>query len=166
MKVVPLYYMARDLMGFNYLAGSKLNMEMSAYAERAFHAWLDTRNTHRKRVKVMFLIPRKGRKSTIITQSGPPYLLMYDHDLSIVIDSEKKERANDFLGSISRVISGDAKVGWRDVIGSWKSGDRKWRDDSIEIGVRRYRQRKEPSIDCHVERGDWLYRWRTRRPVH
>lgn len=146
MRVLPLFYVARDLMGFHYVQGSKLNMEMAAYAERAFHAWMDTRDVHRKRVKIMFLIPRKGRKSTIITQTGPPYLLLYNHDLSIVIDSEKKERANDFLGSISRVISGEAKVGWKDTIGSWKSSDRKWRDDMLEVSVRRYRQRKEPSL--------------------
>ena len=64
---MPLYQFARDLMGFFYVADSPLNRDMSDYAERAFHAWMQTRNTFRKRVKAMFLIPRKGRKSTLIS---------------------------------------------------------------------------------------------------
>src|SRR2546428_2705321 len=144
--ILPLFYVSRDLVGYPYLRGSTLNLEMAAYAERCLHAWLDTRDTHRKRVKVAFIIPRKGRKSTLVTQSVPPYLLMYDPNLSIVIDSEKKDRSNDFLGSILRVIGGEAKVGWRDTIGSWKSSDRKWTESAAEISVRTYRQRKEPSL--------------------
>lgn len=156
---MPLYCFARDMMGFWYVKDSPLNMEMAEFCQRIFHAWMDTRDILRKRVKAMMLVPRKGRKTTICTISGPPYLLCYNPDLSIVIDSEKKERASSFLSSAARVMAGDAKTMWKTTkgLGCWKAPDGTglpWRDDYIVVNTRKQTQRKEPSlISSSVEIG-------------
>jgi len=153
-----MFEFSRDLCGYHYLDKSTLNMQMSEFYERMVHAWFKTRHTHRKRVKVMWLIPRKGRKSTIVTQAGPAYLLAHDPNLAILLDSEQKQRSNDFLGATARIVSGEAPTPWVDYIGSWKSpkykNERQWREDRIVISPRTYVQRKEPSIvTCSVEIG-------------
>ena len=158
MDHVPFFQFARDICGYHYLHPSVLNREMGAFAEKCFNAWMETRWQTGKRAKLMALIPRKGRKSTMFTQSGPAYLLGLDPNLSIVISSEKKERSNDFMGATARIISGEAREPicsagcelpsrpWVDYLGSWKSEDRKWRDDAIVVSTRTHMQRKEPSI--------------------
>ena len=158
MKHLPFFQFARDLCGYHYLHPSVLNREMGQFAEKCFNAWIETRWKTNKRAKLMALIPRKGRKSTMFTQSGPAYLLGLNPNLSIVVSSEKKERSNDFMGSTARILSGEAKEPicsagctlesrpWVAYQGSWKAEDRKWRDDAIVVSARTHMQRKEPSI--------------------
>lgn len=149
MDRLPLFQFSRDLCGYHYIQGSKLNEEMADCAERVFHAWLDTRNKFRKRVKLAAIIPRKGRKSTIITQSGPAYLLAHDPNLAIVIDSEQRQRSCDFLSATARIISGETATPWVQYLGNWRAKSdetRTWREDRLVIGPRTYTQRKEPSL--------------------
>lgn len=166
MNHVPFFQFSRDLCGYHYVANSVLNREMGAFAEKCFNAWLETRWQTGKRTKMMALIPRKGRKSTMFTQSGPVYLLAMNPNLSVLISSEKKERSNDFMGASARILSGEARTPicvsgcdlpsrpFADYLGSWKTEDRKWRDDAIVISTRTHVQRKEPSIvTCSVDIG-------------
>ena len=120
---------------------------MADFYERCGRAWLETRKILRNKVKILFLVPRKGRKSTIVTQSGPPWLLVQDPDLAIVIDSEHKERSNDFLGSIKNILDGTARGAlFSDILGSWKNPDLQWREDKCVVAVRKMLQRKEQSL--------------------
>ena len=130
---LPFFQFARDLVGFHYIRESKLNREMADYHERIVNAWMDTRHTLRKRVKAAYIIPRKGRKSTIITQAGPAYELALDNNLSIGIDSEKKENSNTFLRSTAAVIGGKSETPWVDYMGNWHQPENLWRDDRIVI---------------------------------
>jgi hypothetical protein len=145
---IPLYLFARDILGYFYLKDSLLRREVCEFAETVFHAWLDTRHKLRQRVKALALVPRKTGKSTIITQSLVPYSLSYDPDLAWVIDSETKQKANDFLGPIARVMSGKSDTPFTGVLGNWKSSDpeSKWREDMVDIAPRKFVQRKEHSI--------------------
>lgn len=143
---LPFFQFARDLCGFHYIRDSVMNRQMADYHERVVNAWMDTRHTLRHRVKVAYIIPRKGRKSTLITQAGPAYELALDNNLAIGIDSEKKENSNTFLRSTANIMSGATESMWRDYLGNWKSQDRLWRDDRMVILPRTYTQRKEPSI--------------------
>jgi len=145
-KRLSLFNFTHTLMGYHYIRESKLNREMADFGEAVGIGWLETRHKTRRRIKACTLIPRKGRKSTIITQSAPPYLLTRDPNLSIVIDSEMKQRSNDFLGATSRVLSGEAKTDFIKYYGNWKHPDKEWRSDRITIAPRTYMQRKEPSI--------------------
>lgn len=162
----PFFEFARDICGYHYLQPSVLNRQMAMFFEKSVNAWRETRWKTGKRAKLMALIPRKGRKSTMFTQSGPPYMLVHEPNLSIVIDSEKKERANDFMGACARIMSGEAGAPicpancdlpaerFDSYFGSWKSDDRQWRDDRIVVATRTHLQRKEPSIvTCSVEIG-------------
>lgn len=156
---LPFYQFSRDACGFFYVGeykdpisgeeipASVLNYEMANFYERCAIAWLEVRGRVRKKVKLLFTVPRKGRKSTLITQSGPPWLLAHAPDLSVVIDSEQKQRSNSFLRSIKSIISGDnPSCMFGKLFGSWKSDDRIWREDEIVTNQRQMLQRKEPSI--------------------
>jgi hypothetical protein len=143
---LPFFEFARDLCGFFYVKDSALNRAMGDYHERMVNAWLDTRHILRKRVKVAYVIPRKGRKSTLITQAGPCYELALDPNLAIGIDSEKKENSNTFLRSTASIIAGETQSEWKKYMGCWKDAARIWRDDKIVVHPRKYIQRKEPSI--------------------
>ena len=166
MRAIPYYEWVRDLCGYHYLHGSVLNREMGMFAEKVFTSWLDTRHKHNKRVKAMWLIPRKGRKSTMVTQGGPPWLIAQDPNLAIVIDSEMKPRSNDFMTATASILEGISeepicgpncklpKRSWIEYMGNWRDPDRQWREDRIEVAVRTHRQRKEPSmITSSVEIG-------------
>lgn len=145
---IPLYLFTRDIMGYFYLKDSPLRREVCDYAETIIHAWMDTRWKLKHRVKAMFIVPRKTGKSTIITQSAIPYSLAYDPNLAWVIDSETKQKANDFLSASARVMSGKADTPFVGVLGNWKSSDSesKWREDMVDIAPKRFVQRKEHSI--------------------
>jgi hypothetical protein len=153
---LPFFEFARDLCGFFYIDAweregqkiprSTLNWEMADYHERIVNAWMDTRFSLRKRVKVAYIIPRKGRKSTLITQAGPAYELALDNNLSIGIDSEKKENSNTFLRSTAAIMGGKTNSPWVKYLGNWNQPECLWRDDRIVVYPRTYAQRKDPSI--------------------
>ena len=78
-------------------------------------------------------------------------MLTHDPDLAIVIDSEQRKRACDFLGSAKRIMDGTASSGehpaiFTKLLGSWKSDKLPWRQDVIVVSKRKMLQRKEESI--------------------
>lgn len=101
----------------------------------------------KKRKKLALIIPRNFGKTVTATKALSLWAQVRNPDLASMIGSEVITKANDFLGPVKTVMSGDDPHAWFTwLYGNWWSPDRMWTQSKLVHAARRVIGRTEPSF--------------------
>lgn len=124
-----------------------IHRPLAEHFEANIRWWLANRERERKRYVLLYALPRKMLKSTIITEAGSLWCNLQDPNLCTGIGSYNDEKAGDFYGVNKTIMEGRGTAGmFRDLYGVWTTD--RWNEHELVHSRRTIKEIREPSFEC------------------
>ena len=98
--------------------------------------------SYRKKNKLLILMPVGSFKTTCVTVGYSCQQICKNRDITILLDSETKSIAMDYLSEIKQNLEFNKRIKW--LAGSFK-GKTGWKEEQITV-TKRKKRRKEPTV--------------------